>query len=79
MTHIRSERRERGKGQENDKGEKEGDSEEVEGRRKPPRIPMPKFDHDSPQDVSHFQNFSRKLVNKMAIQEVHGRWPLEWL
>ena len=47
MTRIRSERRERAIGQENDEGEQEGDLEEVEGRRKPPRIPMPKFDHDS--------------------------------
>ena len=54
MTRIRSERRERAIGQENDEGEQEGELEEVEGRRKPPRIPMPKFDHDSSQDVSHF-------------------------
>ena len=45
ITPIRSERQERAVGQENDEGEQEGDSEEVEGRRKTPRIPMPKFDH----------------------------------
>ena len=54
MTRIRSERRERALGQENDEGEQEGELKEVEERRKPPRIPMPKFDHDSSQDVSHF-------------------------
>ena len=45
MTRIRSERRERATGQKNDEGEQEGELEEVEGRRKPRRIPMPKFDH----------------------------------
>ena len=38
--------------------------EEVEGRRKPPRILMIKFDRDSHQDVLPFSNFSRKLLTK---------------
>ena len=70
MTRIRSERRERAIGQENDEGEQEGELEEVEGRRKPPRIPMPKFDHDSSQDVSHFLELFEKVAKQNGYPEI---------
>ena len=69
MTRIRSERRERAIGQENDEGEQEGELEEVQGRRKPPRIPMPKFDHDSSQDVSHFLELFEKVAKQNGYPE----------
>ena len=74
MTRIRSERRERATGQENDEGEQEGELEEVEGRRKPPRIPMPKFDHDSSQDVSHFLELFEKVAKQNGYPE--SSWSL---
>ena len=74
MTRIRSERWERAIGQENDEGEQEGELEEVEGRRKPPRIPMPKFDHDSSQDVSHFLELFEKVAKQNGYPE--SSWSL---
>ena len=56
-------------GQENDEGEQEGELEEVEGIRKPPRIPMPKFDHDSSQDVSHFLELFEKVAKQNGYPE----------
>ena len=74
MTRIQSERRERAIGQENDEGEPEGELDEVEGRRKPPRIPMPKFDHDSSQDVSHLIELFEKVAKQNGYPE--SSWSL---
>ena len=54
----------------------EGELEEVEGRRKPPRIPMPKFDHDSSQDVSHFLEVFEKVAKQCGYPE--SSWSLAY-
>ena len=74
MTRIRSERRERAIRQENDQGDQEGELEEVEERREPPRIPMPKFNHDSSQDVSHFLELFEKVAKQNGYPE--SSWSL---